>query len=100
MTPKEYDTKPAIEHLRLLVRNFDGMNETFNQRFTITQLIALHRAWMLSDWDICPDEWEERQVWEALKGRPPTFDHNERPTYDREEIADERSHSDVYSGTE
>lgn len=82
MTPEQFDAKPAIEHLRLMVRNFDCCNETFNQQFGPGELFAIHRAWMLSGWDIYPDKWAPRQVAEALKGKPPKWDDRERPVYD------------------
>lgn len=81
MTPAEYDVKPAIEHLRLMVRNFDGCSETFNQHYSIDELVMLHRAWMFSGWDISPDRWSARQLNEALCGVAPRWDDNENPVY-------------------
>lgn len=81
MTPEEFKEKPAIDHLRLMVQNFDRCSETFNQRYTAAQLFAIHKAWMLSDWDVFPDCWTSRQLREALKGIPPQWDENEKPVY-------------------
>ena len=81
MTPQEFKGKPAIDHLRLIVQNFDSLNETFNQRFSLEQIFALHKAWMLSDWDINADLWTVRQIREALRGVPPNWDENENPVY-------------------
>lgn len=72
----------GIEELRHLVGNFDACNETFNQRWTVDQLIVIHRMWIESGWDIFPDQWTERQLREALRGIPPNWDPDtERPTY-------------------
>jgi hypothetical protein len=79
MTPAEYHAKPAIEHLRLMVRNFDGCRESFNQRFTAEQLLKLHKAWMLSEWDISPDRWADWQVGNALSGLVPEWDSDGNP---------------------
>ena len=81
MTPQEFKEKPAIEHLRLIVQNFDSLNETFNQRFSFDQIIAIHKAWMLSEWDINADRWAARQIREAIRGIPPRWDENEEPVY-------------------
>lgn len=62
-----------IEELRHMVRNFNNCRESFNERFTIEQLITIHRAWMASGWDIYPDAWEPEQVEEALQGIPPQW---------------------------
>lgn len=83
MTRKEFDEMSAIEHFRLMVQNFNGCTESFNERFSAVQLLAIHRAWMLSEWDIYPDSWTARQVREALKGLPPQWDNDEKPVYVR-----------------
>lgn len=80
---KEYDENTGIEKLRLLVSNANYCNESFNEQFTIEELIKIHRALALCAWDILPDSWTERQIREALElGRVPTWDEQERPTYD------------------
>ncbi len=63
----------GIEELRKAVNVFDNCRESFNDRFTMTQLITLWRALHLCEWDITPDEWSERQVNEALRGIVPQF---------------------------
>lgn len=83
MNRAEFDSTPAIEHLRLMVQNFNSVNETFNTRFSMLELLAIHRAWMLSEWDIFPDNWTPRQIKEALKGLPPQWDNDEKPNYVR-----------------
>ncbi len=81
MTEQEFKEKPAIDHLRLMEQNFGGCSETFNQQFSLEQLFKIHKAWMLSEWDINPDRWTRRQLREALKGKPPRWDDNEKPVY-------------------
>lgn len=90
MTPQEFKEKPAIDHLRLIVQNFDSLNETFNQRFSFDQIIAIHKAWMLSEWDKNADTWTARQVREALRGIPPHWDDDEKPVYRTKSEADLR----------
>lgn len=63
----------AIDELRLLVRNANDCNETFNQRFSVLELIQIHRMWHASDWDTYPDTWTEQQVQEALQGNVPKW---------------------------
>lgn len=65
--------RTGAEELRLIVRNMDNCNESFNDRFTAEELIKIGRAWLASEWDISPDEWHEEQVQDALKGIPPKF---------------------------
>lgn len=80
---KEYDENTGIEKLRLLVSNANYCNESFNEQFTIEELIKIHRALALCAWDILPDSWTERQIQEALElGRVPTWNNDELPTYD------------------
>lgn len=74
-----------MDFLRLLVRNADDISEAFNDRFSVEEHIKIHRAWRACGWDIYPDQWTPRQVAEALaEGRPPTWDENERPTYEHD----------------
>lgn len=79
--PPPDDAECAIDELRKMVRNFDSNNETFNQRFSMSQLIQIHRMWMASEWDFHPDEWTEQQVQEALAGHPPQWDQDEKPVH-------------------
>ncbi len=72
----------GIDELRRAVNLFDRCRESFNQQFDAAELVAIWRAFTASGWDIPPDRWTERQVEEALKGRAPTFEDQERPTYD------------------
>lgn len=79
VTPFEHT---GAECLRRIVRNMDACRESFNDRFTMAELIAIHEAFLSSGWDIYPDQWEERQVQEALQGKPPRWNEDERPIYD------------------
>lgn len=78
----EYNAKSGIDHLRLLVKNLDYCNESFNEQFSAAELLKIHRAWMLSGWDIYPDTWTARQIKEALAGKSPNWDERERPKYE------------------
>ncbi len=71
----------GIHELRQAVKAFSRNNETFNQRFTAEELITIWRAWKKSEWDFLPEQWEERQVQEALQGVAPNWDENECPIY-------------------
>jgi hypothetical protein len=71
----------AIEELRHIVRSFANVNESFNQRFTLTELVTIHRCWMASGWDIYPDKWTPLQVAEALRGIIPSWDEYEAPRF-------------------
>lgn len=82
MRAAAYDAMTAIERFRLLVRNFNGVRESFCSRFDQASLLKIHRAWLTSEWDIPPDNWTPRQLQDALSvGRAPTWDDNEYPTY-------------------
>jgi hypothetical protein len=63
------DPKTGIEELRIAVRLFNNCRESFNERYTLEQLILLYRAYARSDWDITPDEWTDDELAAALAGR-------------------------------
>lgn len=72
----------AIDELRHIVKNYDSMNEDFNQHYDIKQLVTLHRAMLASGWDFYPDrDWTARQIDEALRGIVPMWDSDERPIF-------------------
>lgn len=71
----------GAEELRLCESNLSHTIESFNDRFTAAQLIQINRMLVVSEFDIFPDQWSARQVREALMGKPPRFDRNERPVY-------------------
>lgn len=53
----------------------DRSPETFNQRFTIAELVRLWQVSYMCDWDIDPYQWSEEQIADALgDGIIPTFD--------------------------
>lgn len=83
MNKKEFKETPAIDHIRLMEQNFGDCSESFNQRFSLEQLFAIHKAWMLSEWDVYPERWTVRQIREALKGKPPRWDDDGKPVYAR-----------------
>lgn len=65
--------KRDMNFLRTAVELLDTVNEGFNDRYNVTELLAIVESWMTSEWDIPPDEWTTRQVKEAIKGKPPMF---------------------------
>lgn len=91
MTPKQYDALTGAEKLRRAVLALGSCRESFLEQYSATQLLAIHRAWALSDWDYPPDVWERKQVRQALRGVVPQWDEDGEPVYERQEVADERS---------
>lgn len=83
MKATEYEAMPGVERLRQMVNRLDCCRESAIYDYTVEQLLALDRAWALSEWDIPIDQWTDRQVREALAGRPPTWEHEGKPTYDK-----------------
>ena len=81
-TTKIQEKRSGADELRLIVSNLNATREGFSDSYTAEQLIQIGRMLLASEWDIYPDQWTARQVKEALKGRPPTWDDQERPTYD------------------
>ena len=74
--------RTGAETLRLIVRNIGDCRESFNDRFTLDELIKIHLMFLECGWDIYPDQWEERQIKEALERKIPKWDSMERPFYD------------------
>jgi hypothetical protein len=64
----------GIDELRAARNIFSHCSETFNQRFTAEQLIAIARASHASEWDTIPDTWTEEQIAAALRGVAPAWD--------------------------
>lgn len=69
--------KTGIEELRSAVRLFNDVREDWNDQYTAEQLISIARAMRASKWDIYPDQWEERQVSEALQGTVPDWEEDD-----------------------
>lgn len=64
-----------VEVLRRVAGMCDRSPETFNQRFTIAELVRLWQVSYLCEWDIDPYQWSEKQIADALgDGIIPTFD--------------------------
>lgn len=74
--------RSGADLLRLIVRNMGDCRESFNQRFTAFQLVKLGIAHLASGWDLLPDQWEERQIREALRGKVPRWSNDYKPIYD------------------
>lgn len=100
--PREDES--GIELLRRVVHLFDTCNETFNYRWTPEELLKLAKACWASEWDFYPDQYTERQLYEALTyGRPPKWDDKEKPVYDKltfEELATYLTNNGVTPGCE
>lgn len=80
----------GIEELRTLVKAYDYQSEGFNLAYSTEELLAIFRAHRACEWDFYPDQWEPRQVddaingaivprWREVKGEP-------RPWYPRKHI--------------
>lgn len=72
----------GIDKLRSAVTLFSNCNESFNQCFTATELLALYQAYDGCGYDITPDMWSEAQVKAALNGGPfPAFTEEQLARY-------------------
>lgn len=71
------------DEIRLLVSNMNACREGFIERFTPIELLQLHRMMLASGWEFLFDDWTERQVREALRGKPPSWNHDESPSYSK-----------------
>lgn len=82
-TTDETTTKRTpIELLRLYVRNLNCCGEAFLDRFTLPELLTLAEMQLASDADFDPHSWTERQIADALAGKAPRWDDDDRPVYD------------------
>lgn len=62
-----------MDMLRDMVSAFDRCDESFLDDKTIPQLINIYNCWMRCGWDIFPDNWEPKQVREAMRGICPNW---------------------------
>ncbi len=69
------------DELRLIVQNVNTTRDGFNDNYTTEQLIQIYRMQLASEWNFYPDQWTPRQVREALAGKPPQWDAEEKPMY-------------------
>lgn len=83
MTKEELNDMTGAELLRLIVQNINTTHESFNDQYSLDELIQIHKMFLLSDWDIYPDDWTKRQVKKALQGIPPQWTKNEKPKYSK-----------------
>lgn len=68
------ETKPrGIDTLRDAVKALNACSETFLDPFTPEQLLAICKVWKECEWDFYPDEWEPRQIREAIRGIVPRW---------------------------
>ncbi len=78
-----HENESGIEKLRRVVKLFDYCNESFNTTWTIEELLKLADTCWKSGWDFFPDQYTERQLYEALKwGILPQWDEREKPKYE------------------
>jgi hypothetical protein len=59
----------GIDKLREMVRFFNNTTESFNQQFTIRQLVGIYEAYKRSEYDITPDRWTQDNIRLALIGK-------------------------------
>lgn len=60
----------AITELRVMVRLFSRCNESFNQKWTLEQLIKIYEAYHACEWDILPDAWPASLLAHAVEHGP------------------------------
>lgn len=65
--------RSGVAQLRLAANLSEMCVESFWDRFTAEEILALFRACWASGWDFLPDEWTEAQVQGALRGFPPEW---------------------------
>lgn len=66
--------RAPVDILRRVADMCDRSPETFNQRFTIAELVRLWQVSYLCEWDLDPYQWSEEQIADALgDGIIPTF---------------------------
>lgn len=80
--PETKERRTGAELLRLIVRNMDDCRESFNDRFGAIELVKIGLCHLASGWDMLPDQWEERQIREALRGKAPRWDSDYKPVYE------------------
>ena len=83
MIKEELNDMTGAELLRLIVANLNATTESFNDQFSLEELVQIHRMFYLSEWDIYPDCWTKRHIKEALQGTPPQWTRNERSKYSK-----------------
>ena len=83
-------TQTAIEILRDMVAGFDRCDESFNDRFTLPELVRIWDAWAQCGFDYYPDQWSDRQVREALRGIAPNWDDRGAPAFDKDRASTRR----------
>jgi hypothetical protein len=58
----------GAEELRAMVNVFNACRESFNDRYSVEELVLLYRALKRSEWDVLPDDWTSKEVADALAG--------------------------------
>lgn len=71
---QDFSKLSGIDQLRHAVHVLDSCRESFNQRYTVAELVRLVNCMMASGWDFSPDQWEQEQLTDALRyGIAPAF---------------------------
>lgn len=71
----------GIEQLRSAVTLLNYCREAFCQRYSAEELLTFFRMYVECDRFITPDDWTEQQRTEALAGKVPQWDSDDRPVY-------------------
>ena len=61
-------TREGIELLRYAVKLLDDCREDFNTRYSAAELLRMAEAMPRLEWDMWPDQWDQRQIREFLEG--------------------------------
>lgn len=72
----KFDAMTGHEKIRDMERAFSYTKMGVIERFEVVELLQIRRMWLASEWDFFPDQWTERQLSEALMGKPPRWDDN------------------------
>lgn len=68
--PRAARVSPRLgaDDLRRATTMANACDESFLDRFTAEEIIALYRALQRSEWDVYPDKWSQGEVRAALAG--------------------------------
>jgi hypothetical protein len=61
--------RTGMKQLREAVSLLNNTRESFNDRFSVHELISIAQAYTRSEWDITPDQWTTKEVEDAIDGK-------------------------------